>query len=358
MQILARYIAAAFFKNLVLSLSGLTVLFFFQTVITQLNDNTLNQILVLCFYDLPKMMVMVAPPAALVATVLTFSTLSKTNELVACYSIGISLNQMVSVIFPIVFVMCCFSLVAQDRILPAFYEKRNLFYWREVKKMPDFFLDVKKDKIWYRSNNMIYHLRTFDPKTDRILGIGVYVFSPDFNLKELLQAETATYNGSEWELTDGKATHFDEKTGFPVMEEFKKRILKIKEGPSDFKMIEKEVDRLRIKDLIRFINTNKKSGIDSKNFEVKLHSRFALSFIPLIKCLLAVPFSVSRSREGRLGKDLLIAFTITFFYWLSFSVSLSLGQNGTVPPILAAWLPSVIFGLLAVYLLQRMRRSW
>ncbi len=357
MQILARYIAVAFFKNLLLALLGLTGLFFFQTVITQLNDYALNQLLIYSFYDLPKMMVMVAPPAALVATVLTFSTLSKTNELVACYSIGISLNQMISVVFPIVFVMCCLSLVMQDRILPSFYEKKNLFYWREIKKQQDFFLDVKQDKIWYRSDNLIYHLRTFDPKLEKIVGIGVYVFSDKFDLTEFLEADTASYSGGQWELTQGKATHFDEKSGFPVTETFGKRTLKIKESPKDFQMIEKEVDRLRIKDLIRFINTNKKSGIDSKLFETKLQSRFSLSFIPLIMCLLAVPFSVSRAREGRLGKDLLIAFTITFFYWLGFSISLSLGQNGTISPVLAAWSPSIIFGLLALYLLQRMRKS-
>jgi lipopolysaccharide export system permease protein len=88
--------------------------------------------------------------------------------------------------------------------------------------------------------------------------------------------------------------------------------------------------------------------------EVKLHSRFSLSFIPLIMCLLALPFSVSRSREGRLGKDLTMAMVITFFYWLSYSVCLSLGQNGMVQPMLAAWLPSIAFGLLAAILLKRM----
>jgi lipopolysaccharide export system permease protein len=337
-----------------LSFLGLSGLFFFQSVITQMNDYVLSQLIIYSLYDLPRMMVMVAPPATLIATVLTFSTLSRNNELIACHSIGISLMQLLGVLVPIVFVLCCISLVAQDRVLPVFHEKKSLYYWREIKKKQDFFLDVKQDKIWYRSNNLIYNLRTFDPKTDRILGVGVYVFSEQFNLTEFLQAETATYNGKSWDLKQGKSTHFDPETGFPVVESFKNRALTIKESPKDFKVIEKEVDRLRIKELIRFIDRNKKSGIDSKVFEVKLHSRFSLSFIPLIMCLLALPFSVSRTREGRLGKDLTMAMVITFFYWLSYSVCLSLGQNGMVTPILAAWLPSIVFGGLAAILLKRM----
>jgi lipopolysaccharide export system permease protein len=354
MQILARYIATAFFKNLVLVLLGLTVLFFFQTLLTQVNDFDFSQRLIFNLYDLPSMMVMVAPPSALLATVLTFSALSKTNELIACHSIGIGLQQIISVLFPIVFVFCCISLIAQDRILPAFNEKKSSFYWREIKHQQDFFLDVKQEKIWYRSNNFIYHIQNFDSQRGRIIGIGVYIFDSEFDLIEHVEAVEADYVNHSWTLLDGKSTHFDPKTGFPVTKSFKSRPLNIKEAPEDFKVIEKEVDRLRIKDLIHFIETNKKSGIDSKAFEVKLHSRFSLSFIPIIMFLLAVPFAVSRSREGRLGRDLLIAFTITFFYWLSYSICLSLGQNGTIPPVLAAWSPSVIFGFLALFLLRRM----
>jgi lipopolysaccharide export system permease protein len=356
MQILARYIAEAFFKNLMMSLIGLAGLFFFQSIITQLNDYALNQLLIFSFYDIPKTLVMVSPPAALVATLLTLSNLSKTNELIACYSIGISIEQIVWVILPIVFIMCCASLVVQDRIIPVFAVKQNIFYQREIKKRQDFFLDVKQEKIWYRSGNMIYNLRTFDPKIDQISGIGVYAFTDDFVLKELIQANSATFQGGGWVLTDGKVTRFEEKTGYPIVENFKSRGLNIKETPKEFKEIELEGDRLRIKDLSRFIDINKKSGIDTKNFEVKLYSRFSMSFIPLIMMLIAIPFSISRAREGRLAKDLSFAFALTFFYWLGNSISFSLGQKGTVPPLLSVWLPSMIFGALAIVLLRRMQR--
>ena len=156
-------------------------------------------------------------------------------------------------------------------------------------------------------------------------------------------------------MRNGKNVRFDDPSGYPVTETFKTRELKIKETPKDFKWIEKEVDRLRIKDLIHFIRSNKESGIDSRNLEVKLQSRFSLSFIPIIMFFLAVPFAISRAREGRMGRDLMIAFGITFFYWLSYSIGTSLGQNGALPPVIAVWSPSVIFGLLALFLLKRLK---
>ena len=355
MQILARYIAGSFFKNLLLSIMGLTLLFFFQTILTQVNDFNLAQKIIMNLYDLPSMWVMVAPPSVLLATVLTLSSLSRTNELVACYSIGIGIRQIIGVLFPIVFVFCCLTLILQDRIVPAFKDKKNYFYWKEIKKQQDFYLDVRQEKIWYRSNQYIYHLKNFDPEKGRIFGIGVYEFDNQFGLKQEIQAEQADFQGDHWELQKGKVTRFDGAKGYPQTEAFEKREFRIKETPKDFKLIEKEVDRLRIKDLIRFIRSNKASGIDSKNMEVKLQSRFSLSFIPIIMFLLAIPFSVSRSREGRLGRDLTIALGITFFYWLSYSIGMSLGQNGTVSPLIAAWFPTVIFGFFALFLLRRMK---
>jgi lipopolysaccharide export LptBFGC system permease protein LptF len=62
MQILARYLATTFFKNLLLSFLGLSALFFFQSVITRMNDYVLSQLIIYSLYDIPSMMVMVAPP--------------------------------------------------------------------------------------------------------------------------------------------------------------------------------------------------------------------------------------------------------------------------------------------------------
>ena len=72
---------------------------------------------------------------------------------------------------------------------------------------------------------------------------------------------------------------------------------------------------------------------------------------------IGVPFSVRSRREGGMAKDVVICLVVTFFYWLFYSIGLSLGTKGTLPPWLAAWLPSVFFLLLAVTLILHRRRS-
>jgi lipopolysaccharide export system permease protein len=227
---------------------------------------------------------------------------------------------------------------------------------REMEKRADFFLDIKQDKIWYRSKNMIYNLQRFDARSKTIVGMAVYTFDENFNLIQVVDAERAEFgeNGN-WKLLDGTVTLFSKSDPFPMTQRFKEKALQIAETPRDFQEIEKEVDGLRLKELYRYIQRMKSAGADTKGYEVKLQSRISLSFIPLVMCVLGVPFSTRGRREGGTAKDFFLCLIITFFYWLFYSLGLSLGTNGALPPWVAAWLPSSVFGVLAAVLVARKR---
>jgi len=243
----------------------------------------------------------------------------------------------------------------EDRVLPYTYKKRTTYFYREMEKKQDFFLDIKQDKIWYRSKNLIYNLKRFDPKSKSILGMAVYTFDENFNLAQLVDAKGAEFTDKGWKLKDGTVTVFSPDDPFPRSEKFIEKELQIAETPKDFQEIEKEVDGLRLKELNQYIKKVKSAGADTKSYEVNFHSRISLSFIPIVMCVLGVPFSTRSRREGNASAGLLLCLVVTFFYWIFYSIGLSLGTNGALPPWLAAWLPSMIFAALAGVLIARQR---
>lgn len=351
-----------FIKNFIISTLALTSLYFLQSLLDQLIDQefTAQQVAFYNALNVPSILVQMIPPAVLIATVLTLSGLARNNELIACYSIGISLKQVVLVVFSLVFMISCMSLVLQDRILPPIFKKRTTFYWREMKQKLDFYFDAKQDKIWYRSKNLIYYIRTFNPMTNTILGMAIYSFNDDFELVEATEAKSAVFSQSglikSWELMDGTVTSFAGENKTPVTQPFQKLSLKIQETPKDFQEIEKEIDGLRLKEAKRYIDRVRASGVDTNHYEVKFHSKISLSFIPIVMCLLGVPFSVRARREGGLAKDIGFCLTLTFFYWLFHSISISLGSNGVLPPFIAAWMPTIMFGIFAATLITRRQK--
>lgn len=358
MKTIDRYLALTFIKNLWLASMALTILYIFQALLGQLLDHEFpsHQILIYNLMDIPRIFVQLAPPAVLIATVMTISGFNRTNELIACYSLGMGLARIVSVIITIVFMVACLTLMMQDRILPPIHKKQMTYYYREMKKQADFFLDVKQDKIWYRSKNLIYNLRTFDAKTNIIRGMAVYTFDDQFHLQQVIDAEQAQHTKQGWKLKNGVVTIFKLDDPFPLTQRFDEKELEINESPKDFQEIEKEVDGLRLKELYGYIQRTKGAGADTKGFEVKFHSRISLSFIPLVMCFLGIPFSTRNRREGGLAKDLGLCLGVTFFYWLFYSVGLSLGTNGALPPWLAAWLPSAVFAVLAAFLIIKQQQ--
>jgi lipopolysaccharide export system permease protein len=302
---------------------------------------------------LPVILIQMAPPSVLAGTVMALSGLSRTGELTALFSLGFGKSRILTTLGASVLMICSGLMLFQDRIAPIFAKKRTAYYWHEMKKRPDFFLDVKRDKVWYRSKNLIFNLRSFDSRSETINGMSVYTLDERFQLVQLVAARKAVHSKGGWQLRDGTVTVFESGNAFPLSQHFDTKELLISETPKDFQEIEKEVDTLRLRELWSYIARMREAGTNTRSFEVKFHSRIAICFMPLIMCWMGVPFSMSSRRSGGLARDLGLALGATFFYWLFYSISLSLGTNGALHPLLAAWLPSLIFFALAMVLVFR-----
>lgn len=358
MNTLDRYLASTFFKNFITSLILLSVLFYFPGLLDEILENAFsrNQIFYHSILGIPEIIRQMIPSATLMGTILTLSSFSRTSELIAYYSVGCGLNRITAVLLSMVFMICCLSLIIEDRILPPLYRKRQLYYYREMKKKTDFYLDIKQQKIWYRSKNLIYNIKNFDSKTNMISGMTVYTFDSDFSLIQVIDAEKAKYENEGWTLLSGTVTIFSEKSEFPLTERFVEKSLVIPEKPLDFQEIEKEAVGLRFKELLRYIRKVSASGTDTRTYWVNFHSRLSLSFIPLMMCLVGVPFSVRGRREGGIARDLLNCMAVIFFYWILNSVCIAFATSGKLSPIVGAWLPTVLFGLVGFSLLTLKNR--
>ncbi len=370
MRILGVYLSRVFIQNFVLGLLLLVVVFVLQEMLRQLMGDPFpaGQIIVYNLWTVPEVAVNLSPPAVMVGTLLTLTQLSRSGELVALYSIGWSQPRLISLIISWALVICCLLLVVQDRVLPPVFRAKTTHYWRKMKGKSDFFLDAKQSKIWYRSQNLIYNLDIFDPQKKTIFGLSIYTFDQDFSLVQVLQAQRAVHHAppqgpspekSEtfWTLYDGRVTVFDRipEVGdmVPNTRNFKEKELRILETPDDFAEIEREVDGLSIAELSRYIRKARATGADTRVYESKLQFRFSLSVIPLVMCLLALPFGMKSRRESGLAKDIGLCMAVTFFYWLAMTIGLSVGKNGTVAPWVGAWGPTLLFLGVALLLLLK-----
>lgn len=361
MRILDRYVVFAFARSFIAAITVLTMVFFIAEYLRGFWDENVSSFVLFRYnaYLIPLFFCQMMAPSAMLATMITLSLLNRKNELTALLASGIGLHHIAFLIFGTIFVGSCLSLIMYDRVIPPFARQRTVFYWKHIKGRQDFSLDIQASKIWYRSKNFIYNLKLYDKATSTIQGIGVFFFDKAYHLEQYLEAKTARYDYDNkiWELKDGMLTIFPGDSSFAMSKHFSEKKLTLPETPKDFLLIERQVETLRLKELLRFIDRNREAGLDTKAYEVDFHSRIAISFIPLVMGLLAIPYSSRPRRQGGLGRDMVICVAWILGYWLLFSLSLSLGRSGSIPPWMSVWTLPCAFLVVAIILVYRARRA-
>ena len=90
---------------------------------------------------------------------------------------------------------------------------------------------------------------------------------------------------------------------------------------------------------------------DVMKYKVKGYSRVSDPIATLILTLIAVAVS-SRKVRGGIGYHLGLGLSLTFLYILFMQISTVFATFGNLPPLIAVWIPNIIFGIIAFVLLR------
>lgn len=83
-------------------------------------------------------------------------------------------------------------------------------------------------------------------------------------------------------------------------------------------------------------------------YQVEYHKRIASSFASFILTIIGASLS-SRKRKGGMGMYLGLGLALSFLYIMLQTISSTFAINAGTPPILAAWVPNILFGIVAYF---------
>jgi lipopolysaccharide export system permease protein len=178
-------------------------------------------------------------------------------------------------------------------------------------------------------------------------------FDGDFRLTRRIDARQAEYKQGQWVFKDVLRQVRQAKDGSVRVDHLDQLRLTLDFEPLDLKRVIKASDEMSLLELAAYIENATSEGYDTTTYRVDFHAKIAY---PLI-CLILVVIGVTVAGRGRRGESLAVVVVIgiglAFFFWVLRGFSLSLGYAGMLPPVLAAWLPNVIYCLAAGFLLLR-----
>ena len=119
--------------------------------------------------------------------------------------------------------------------------------------------------------------------------------------------------------------------------------------PTDLVYSKGQQETFTSPELLDYISkqTSRGSG-NVVQYEVEFHKRIAMSFSSFILTIIGLTLS-SRKRKGGMGLSLGIGLALSFSYIMLQTVSATFAIQDNTPPMLAAWIPNIIFAIVAYF---------
>lgn len=126
--------------------------------------------------------------------------------------------------------------------------------------------------------------------------------------------------------------------------------------PSDLARTERDIESMTITGASEYINELRRSGVAELNRTlVAYYDKFAYPFANLVLVVIALPLASVRRRGGQ-AVQIGIGLAVAFSYLALQKLIEPFGYAGELSPVAAAWVPHIVFGVVALILMMRHHR--
>jgi LPS export ABC transporter permease LptG/LPS export ABC transporter permease LptF len=297
----------------------------------------------------------IAPLSMLLAVLVTFGLLQRSNEITAIKATGISVYRI------IVPVLIASTLVAgvlflSDQFYLPYTNKRQDALRNRIKGKPAQTY-LRPDRKWiFGQHSDIYYYQFFDPDRNTFGGVSVFQFDPrSFQITHRITAERAHWSDSmdRWVYEQG----WERSLSGSAIENYRKFDVatypELAEAPAYFKKEIIQSQEMSYDELRRYIHDLEQSGFDVVRLRVQLQKKIAYPLITLVMAILAIPFALFTGKRSAVT-GVATAIGIGVVYWTISGLFEAMGNLSQLPPAVAAWSPDLVFGFIGGYLILRM----
>jgi len=302
-------------------------------------------------FQAPFAIVLAVPMAFLFSMCLAITRLGKDGELLGMRMAGMGPWGILTPFWVIGLLLVCCVFGVYDQVVPrstsiAAQAFRNVF------QRPEQLKDVAGTVIRSRDTGEFFYADGADEATGALTDI-VVCQSFDASFPEFIVAKSATLEGQVLRLQDACLYTFD-SDGFFVRSFSAKTIDYDQEDRLPERLAEFYGDEHTIGGMRAEIEELKAGGRPYFRQVYEIHNRAAIPFACFAFALVAGPLAVSKASGGSFTGMLLAMASLTLYYPLLASGKV-LGNSGRLDPVLAAWMPNVVFVIIGGILTARSR---
>jgi lipopolysaccharide export system permease protein len=293
-------------------------------------------------------------PLFLFLSVIWFtSKLANNTEIVAFLSSGVSFSRFLRPYLIGATIVAIIALVLGMYLAPIASQGFNEFKYEYLKKNKK--IQKTRDVYQQINDNDYIYVSSFIP--ERKVGQNfTYEHFEGNELKYKIFADNIRYieKDSSYRLTSYIKRSFE--NGIETVEKERRKDTIFRFEIEDLTPVEYVAETKSYGELIKFIEAEKRRGSPNiGRYEVVKLKKWSLPVSIFILTIIAVAVS-SVKRRGGMGVNLAFGISIAMIYVFFDKIFGVMAEQSNFSPIIAVWFPNIIFGILAIYLLQNAKR--
>ncbi len=309
-------------------------------------------------YLFPNIFLYTLPMSAMLGVTIGFTRLSSDSEILALKASGTSVFAMIPPVIAVTAVIALFTSYFSIHLIPmseiAMKQMTRQLLREKASK------GIKAHKFTEALGDVVVYVDAIDKKSEQWSKVWVSDMR-DADLPTIIMAETGRMDSNMeqmdivLELNNGSLHRPGDHQAQIV--EFERYQLNIPIAPPQGRAtLVKRRDILGMKELLNAADTTPEDTEshrrEKRRYLIEFHKRLVLPAGCMLISLLGLPLGL-QARPGKKAIGIQVGLGIFILYYVLFTYGKSMAEAGTLPVLIAMWLPDILFFFLAIFWIYR-----
>lgn len=354
MNLLDRYIAKnvlAAIALVTLMLAGLQVFILFVNQLDDLGRGDYN-ILSAAFYVLlqvPYQVYLFFPLASLLGCLVGLGIMANHRELIVMRAAGMSIGQITRAVLKAAVFLILLVTVTGETLIPRLARVANDHKMQAISGGQTL---RTASGVWLRYQNDFITVGSI-LADDSMENVYQFRFDEQHRMRMARQIAHLAYVDKHWLAQDVAETLIDDD--HTRTRQIKQMDWDVAVKPALLGASSNEPDEMTLHELRQYLREQKRNHQTALTYHLAYWQRLFQPFTTVVMMILAIPFIFGPLRSSTMGSRFLVGATVGFGFHIVNQFFGPVSQVLQWPPVLAALGPTLVFALLGLYLMKRVR---
>ena len=355
MKLITRYIIGRMSVSAVYALLAFLALYSFFEVIDQAGDvgqggYTGMKMAQYVLFQMPAHAYELMPLAVLIGGLLSLSQLASGSELTVMKASGMSTKKLLLVLSQFGLIFALATVAVGEWVAPQLSRYAENMKAGAVNGA----ITAGSAGLWLKEKDNIVNVREMLP--DRTLrDIKIWQYDENYRLVRTQQAESAVLDADgSWRLKNVGSSLLGDKEVKVLSENEVRWPIEVKSSLLDVLLVQPE--QMSLSELTAYIGHLESNRQKTRLYDIEWWRKLAYPVAAWVMALVAFAFTPQNTRHGNMGLKLFGGICLGLLFHFAGRLFGFSAQLYGIPPFVAGTLPTVLFALLAVFLIRKQEK--